>query len=85
MLCQKRFFNNYFTIDDDSMEALVSIKPVEKNMTCKEMFGSTCRKVKVDSVGNYADSVSYLSCVSDARQIQAILIISSSNGRSLSW
>lgn len=57
-------FNNYFTIDDDSMEALVSIKPVEKNMTCKEMFGSTCRKVKVDSVGNYADSVSYLSCVS---------------------
>ncbi len=58
------FFNNYFTINDDSIDAMISIKPVEKNMTCKEMFGSTCRKVKVDSVGKYADSTSYQSCIS---------------------
>ena len=57
-------FNNYFTINKDSMEAMVSIKPVEKNMTCKEMFGSTCRKIKVDSSGKYADTTSYQSCMS---------------------
>ncbi|HEX3020384.1 MAG TPA: LamG-like jellyroll fold domain-containing protein [Chitinispirillaceae bacterium] len=57
-------FNNYFTVKRESViKTRVSIRPVEKNVTCREMFGSTCNKVKVDSGnGKYTDTTAFQAC-----------------------
>jgi predicted outer membrane repeat protein len=58
-------FNTYFTVQksgSDTVTTGISFRPIEKTYLCKEMFSSTCRKVKVDSLGNIDTNSAYESC-----------------------
>ncbi|HEX2957870.1 MAG TPA: hypothetical protein VHO70_13625 [Chitinispirillaceae bacterium] len=58
-------FNNYFTVQQKVVDTIItgiSFRPIEQTYKCKEMFSSTCRKVKVDSLGNVDSANVYESC-----------------------
>lgn len=44
-------FDTWFDVTRDTLFTNLSFRPVEKDMTCKEMYSNTCSKVKLDATG----------------------------------
>lgn len=57
-------FSNYFTVKtgNNPLRTALSIRPLEKTQTCKELFGNSCRKVNVALSDKVEDSTRYESC-----------------------